>query len=124
MNAMFPALIVPGTTNNMTGVAVVTSLVMDMRTIYACAIQAKWTGTAVGTFSIQGSLDYKPNQAGGTPLNSGTWDDMGITPANLPAGSANHTLIDIGATGIPFIRIVYTNSSGTGTLTVYGNSKG
>ncbi len=106
----------------MTGTSIVISKVIDARTAYAVALQLYWTG-ATGTFSIQGSMDYQANALGNNVINDGNWDDLGITPASLPAGSAGHTLIDIAATGIAYVRVVYTNVSGTGILTGMGGAK-
>lgn len=116
-----PVAIIPAVTNNMTGVIVVTSAVVDLRTNTCASLQAVWTGTAAGSFSIQGSLTYKPNAVGGQAI-AGTWDDIGASFAD-PAGSAGHSLVDLALTGIPFIRVVYTNASGTGTLLVMACSK-
>lgn len=106
----------------MTGTTALTSTVLDIRTLRACAFQATWTGTPTGTIAIQGSIDY--SQGLTSVISSGTWVDMGISVSNPPAGSVGSVLIDVGMTGVPFIRLVYTNASGTGTLSVKASGKG
>lgn len=109
-----PIVIIPATANNMTGTSVLTSLVADMRQRHASSFQMIWTGTPVGSFSIQGSLDYAENSAGAV-MTAGTWNDLGIT-VSAPAGSASAVVVDISLTGIPYMRLVYTNASGSGAL--------
>lgn len=117
-----PYVIVPAAANNMTGTAAITSIVMDMRTMPIGAIQAIWTGTPTGVFVVKGSLDYKPNPAGGV-LVAGTWDPLSVS-LSAPAGAAGHSSLDIGLTGFPFLQVVYTNATGTGALSVMAFSKG
>lgn len=117
-----PIVLVVGTANNMTGTTVITSHVMDFRLLRAGSIQCIWTGTPNGAFSLQGSLDYQLDP-GGNVLKAGTWDDLGVT-LGAAAGSAGSDLLDIAVTGIPWLRIQYTNTSSTGTLTIYGHGKG
>lgn len=124
MATMFPTQLFGVNGLPMTGTSTTISEVIDVRNSYAMAIQLYWSGTPTGTFSIQGSMNYNLSTLGSNVLNAGTWDDMGITTANSPAGSAGHTLIDITATGISWIRVVYTNSSGSGTLTGMAQTKG
>lgn len=119
-----PKILIPGAANNMTGTSVITSAVLVIRTLSCAAIQAVWTGTPTGTFSIQGSLDYNPDaMSNGLPLSAGTWRDIGVS-LTAPSGSASDALADIALSGIPYIRVVYTNASGNGTLTVTGFAKG
>lgn len=117
-----PLTIIPGTANNMTGTAVLTSKVMDWRTIRAGSIQVVWTGTPTGVFVVQGSTNYTVDPSGET-RNAGDWKDLGISVL-APAGSAGEDEVDISITGISWIRIIYTNASGTGTLTATGSGKG
>ena len=89
------------------------------------AVHLIWTGTPVGTFAIQGSVDYNPGlpQSGAGPYNAGHWeplplvDQFGIAP--VAAGSANSNLINLEFMGFPWIRAVYTNASGTGVLNIW-----
>ena len=99
------------TTNNMTGTTVLsTTLALDIRTMPRACIVASWTGTPNGTFSVQGSVDGI------------LFADMGIT-VNPAVGSADNRFIDLTETGADFVKLVYTNTSSTGTLTVKGSAK-
>lgn len=89
----------------MTGTAVLTSNAINIETLPLAGVYISWTGTPQGSFSLQGSID-------GTHFA-----DMGISiPA--PGGSAGSCLIDPITTSCRFLRVKYTNSSSTGTLTV------
>jgi hypothetical protein len=82
-----------------------TSDVINLRRheTYAC-IQVAWTGTTAGTLKLQVSND------------STQWDDLdGITVT--PAGSDSQDLWVIYAASFQFMRVVFTRTSGTGTLT-------
>lgn len=121
MGLIMPLVILPGVTNNMTGVAVLTSKVISLVLSNSASIQAIWTGTPTGVFSIQSSLDYSEN-GDGSVKNPGTWDDLGIGVV-APSGSSGSAFVDMALTGIFYIRVVYTNSSGTGTLVVFAGVK-
>jgi hypothetical protein len=114
--------IVPSTANNMTGTAVVTSSVVRLKDINQGSIQAIWTGTPVGVFDVQASLDYSLNPDGSV-RNAGHWASLGAS-LSAPAGSASNALVDLALTGVPWIRLVYTNASGTGTLSALLYGKG
>lgn len=72
------------------------------------SIQLVFTGTPVGEFKLQGSLD------GGTPSN---WTD--ITGSEESVTEAGDILWNAQGVGYRWVRLVYTSTSGTGTLTVY-----
>lgn len=77
------------------------------------ALEVQWTGTAVGTFSVDGS-------------NNGTVWYPTNTDVNNPtgAGSSDNTLIGVSRVEFKFLSLSYTNSSGSGTLTVTATAKG
>ena len=88
-----------------------------------------WTGTSpVGTASIQVSNDYS-QYADGSVNNPGTWTTMpvqynGTTVTSVPVtGNTGNGFIDVDLTAAYAIRLVYTASSGTGTLQVIINGK-
>lgn len=96
-----------------------TSPATPLQQQYAVNIQAIWSGSPVGTFVIQTSLDYSPGgvSAGsvGVPPNAGTWDTY---PGSQQSSSgANSCTWDIPAFGARWFRVKYTSSSGSGTLT-------
>lgn len=120
-----PTPIVP--TGAMTGTNTIYSQVFDCRSLEIGTFAPTWTGTPTGTFEVQVSLDYVPNNGaiGAAPLNAGTWNNIAAAPSN-PAGSAGNTYIPSFATGCGYIRLSYTNSSGTGVLggTFFGKTRG
>jgi hypothetical protein len=85
-----------------------------------------WTGTPVGTFAIQVSNTYAQN-AEGAVSNAGSWSTLptssfqGTYP--VPAGSPGNGFLDVVGTEAYAIRLVYTATSGTGTLTVLAAAK-
>lgn len=72
------------------------------------SIQVVFTGTPVGEFKLQGSLDA------GTPSN---WTD--ITGSAESVTEAGDILWNAQGVGYRWVRLVYTSTSGSGTLTIY-----
>ncbi len=88
-----------------------------------------WSGTSpVGTLVLQVSDDYKLNPKGAVE-NAGTWNTApvsvdGSTETSMPVtGNTGTGFIDILGTGAYAIRLVYTATSGSGTLTAVVNGK-
>jgi len=75
------------------------------------AVHAVWTGTPTGTLKAQASLD------------GANWIDIPSVTQSL-AGSAGGVLWQLTDIGYNNLRVVYTFSSGTGSLTVFVNAKG
>lgn len=73
---------------------------------------AVWTGTPTGNLDIQVSND-----------NGTTWTALTITGVTQPSGSDGSHIFHI--TSLPFerIRLIYTASSGSGTLNVWMSAK-
>lgn len=70
-------------------------------------IQVVWTGTPTGTIDIQVSMD---------PDNLG-WQSVPFDPTpDQPAGSSGSDWYEINQTPAGYVRLVYTASSGTGTM--------
>lgn len=97
--------------------ASLTSQVVDGRYLEQIKWQLVWAGTPTGTFSLQESLDYNP------VTQVGTWfdDGAGITG---PSGSAGSAMINLMNRAPAFYRVVYTRTSGTGTLNVWASGAG
>lgn len=94
----------------------VTSDATNTQQLYAFSYQMEWTGAPTGTFTLQGSLDHSvyPN---GAVQNAGTWNTLPATVTGSAGGSAGSGIYDGIATGIPWIRVIYT-STATGTETI------
>ena len=95
-----------------------TSGVTNISGVDNIAIQLVWTGSPTGSFDVQVSLDYRPNPVGGTPLNAGTWASLTLDKTVAAAGSASNDMVFLYAIPAPYLRTVYTATSGTGSLTV------
>lgn len=86
----------------------------------------EWTGNPVGTFEVQVSNTYT-QAPDGTVINAGNWNTLpsssftGTYP--VPAGVADHGFLDVVGTEAYAVRLVYTRTSGTGTLTVIPAAK-
>lgn len=84
------------------------------------AIQLNFTGTPTGTFTVQAALDYDPN-ASSLP---GTWVTVSLNGTTLSAaGAASQILIEYPYVCVPYLRVVYTASSGTGALDIWVSGK-
>jgi len=88
-----------------------------------------WSGaTPVGTVSVQVSNDYSLNEDG-TINNPGTWNTMTLNYNGTPTtaipvtGSTGNGFIDVDATAAYAIRLIYTFTSGSGTLKAVVNGK-
>ena len=80
--------------------------------------QFQWTGTPTGVFKVQTSLSYNP------ATGSGFWDDYPFSPAlTAPSGSAGHFSVEMEEVTAAFLRVVYTPTSGSGSLNVWTNAK-
>ena len=100
-----------------------------LQSISQVCYSVNWTGTSpVGTISVQASNDYSLNP-NGTVENPGTWSTMvlqynGTAVTTIPiSGNTGNGLIDITDTAAYAIRLVYTFTSGTGTMTATVSGK-
>jgi hypothetical protein len=101
----------------MTGTSKVSTNYIDVDHISAAAFDIRWTGTPTGTLIIEESL------------NSTTWytvNSSAIVNPSLtsPTGSAGSELLHVPCRATHYLRVTYTNSSGSGALTVYAHANG
>lgn len=87
-----------------------TSEIINLEHISAVAISAVYTGSPVGTVKVQRSNDQV------------TWDD--VPSSSTAVSAAGTTSWDIWVVPYPYARVVYTRTSGTGSLTVKAYGKG
>lgn len=74
--------------------------------------QVDFTGVPNGTFSVEGTI------------NGTTWQGLTLTPAApVAAGAAGGFVVNLNQVPYEQIRLVYTRTSGTGSLTVWAMSK-
>lgn len=74
-----------------------------------------WTGSPTGTFSVQISNTVTLN-AQGAVATAGSWTTLTLSSSISAAGSADNAFINLAGVEAYAIRLVYTRSSGTGTL--------
>lgn len=91
-----------------------------------CSFQIVWSGTSpVGTVAIEGSNDANINSG----IDAGTWEPLpilysGASVNSIPlSGNSGKGMIDMLITAIYAVRVKYTATSGTGTMTVTMMSK-
>ena len=96
--------------------ATVTIGPVDLRSIPAAALQLAWTGSPVGTLQLQGTTG-QPTNSSTAQTNSwpGPWSPVGTAVGT--SGINNYTW-DITSTGLSAVQVVYTRTSGTGTITL------
>lgn len=85
----------------------ITSAVTNIQYEDNVAVFLSWAGTPAGTFDVQVSPD---NTA------SSTWDSLPLSSVITASGSADSAVIDLSLMPFPYMRIVYTRTGSTGTL--------
>lgn len=73
--------------------------------------QLTWTGTPTGTFDIEATVD-------GT-----NWEALTLSPAPQATGAAGGTLISLNQIPYAQVRLKYTRTSGTGSLSAWVMTK-
>ncbi len=96
----------------MTGTTTLLSPIQNIQNFDNIGLQVEWTSTAIGTISVQCSVD-------GTVFDALTFDPL----LTQPAGASGHYLIDLNQVPFPYLQVKYVNASSTGVLNVYMFSK-
>lgn len=91
--------------------ATVVSQSIQLGQMVNCAFQAVFTGSPVGVIKLQV-----------TGNNGVTWTDVAGSAYSIT--TAGDVAWDYPNIGFPLLRCIYTKTSGTGTLNVYGYAKG
>ena len=97
--------------------ASITSAVTQIQFLDNVGYQFVFTGSPVGEISIQISIDYAQDSQG-VVSNAGTWTPLTLSPTASVA-SAGNIYVDLNQLSAPWIRAVYTKTSGTGILNAY-----
>lgn len=116
--AMRPTPVVLLTNGVMTGTTVLNSAAQQLVNIFAYSIQGIITGSAAGTIKLQASNDqaFAPS----VPTN---WTD--ITGSSQSVSGAGTVMWNVLSNpSYAWVRVVYTNATGTGTLTLNFFGKG
>lgn len=99
----------------MTGTTAVAGPWINISNFKTVAFQAAWTGTPTGTFAINVSADLDPT---GSPVLGATALTLPSSPSPNPAGAAGSWVFFLSGLSTPWVQLVYTNASSTGTLNV------
>lgn len=101
----------------------ITSQVTIIQNLSMLSYDISWTGTApVGVMSVQISNTYSQN-ADGSVRNPGNWTTLVLSSPTPVSGSPGNGFIDIDAIAAYAMRLVYTRTSGTGTMNAIINGK-
>lgn len=85
--------------------------------------QLHWTGAPVGTFDFQISSNHMQDSQGAV-IQAGNWISLPLDPAIVAAGAPDEAYVDLNQMSAQYVRLVYTRTSGTGTLDAYVVGKG
>jgi hypothetical protein len=97
----------------------------DVRGVDNIGAEFVWTGTPTGTLKLQASSDPPTDNSSGPPANV-TWNDVPASMATFPsqpAGGPSSCIVPVLNFPWAWLRVVYTRTSGTGTLQAYFNGK-
>lgn len=86
---------------------------------YNYSIQLVFTGTPGGSFSLQASNDTGSIDATHPDVSTHgvmNWTDVQDSPVTVAA--AGDLMYDVRIAGYNYVRVIYTRTSGTGTITV------
>lgn len=101
----------------------ITSAVTIIQKLSLVSYSIEWTGTSpVGEMSVEVSNDYSQN-ADGTVKDAGTWNALPLSAATSVSGNSDNGFIDIDGSAGYALRLVYTRTSGTGTMNAVVSAK-
>lgn len=97
--------------------ATITSAVTNIQFLDNVGYQFVFTGSPVGEITIEVSIDHSENSQG-VVSTAGTWTALTLTPT-ASVSAAGNIYVDLNQLSAPWVRAVYTKTSGTGTLNAY-----
>lgn len=101
----------------------VTSDVVEIRQQDNVGVQLNWTGSPVGTFYFQVSMDYMKDIYNNV-VNPGNWVTLTVTPGIAASGTPDSAYVDLNQLSAPYLRVIYVASSGTGSVDILISAKG
>lgn len=109
----------------MTGTDTITSDAIPVDQLWGFAIQAVWTGTPNGQLKLQASCDapLRAGQVSDGDSNVTNWVDVSDSFYTV-SGTAGNYMWNFASVGFRFVRLSYTNVSGTGELSAVLCAKG
>jgi len=106
----------------LSGTSTVNSSPVSILMLDNIGLQLNVSGTSNGTFTVQISIDYAKD-AEGNVTNAGHWISLGVTQV-LTSGSPNEIYFDLNQLSATWVRVSYTNTSGSGNVTGFASGKG
>lgn len=100
----------------------VTSSATNIAYLDNVGVQFNYTGSAIGSFSVQVSIDYAQDNQG-VITNAGTWIPLTLSPTPSANAVAGSIYIDLNQLSAPWIRTAYVANSGTGVMSSYITAK-
>lgn len=102
--------------------ASITSEVTIIQKLSMISYDIAWTGTSpVGSITVEVSNSYVKDASGVVSV-AGNWTTLPVSAMSV-SGNSGNGFLDIDAISAYAIRLVYTRTSGTGSLTVIINGK-
>jgi len=80
------------------------------------------TSSAIGVFAVQVSADYFQDIEGNV-TNAGNWTTIPLPSSPTLSGSNETIYIDLNQLSAPWIRVIYTPASGSGTVNGFITAK-
>lgn len=104
-----------------------TSDITNIQFLDNIGLEWVWSGSPVGNFQVQISADYDPNEkvAGNwVPLLFTYWNGSAfVTDYNIPTTMGSPYYIDLTLLSAPWLKVIYSNTSGSGTLNEFLTAK-
>lgn len=108
------------TNGDMSG-ASITSSITNIQFLDNVGVQLNWSGsTPIGTIVVQVSADHAQDAEGNVTV-AGNWISLPVSIS--VSGNTGSGYFDLNQLSSPWIRVVYTKTSGTGTLNGYVTGK-
>ena len=105
----------------------ITSPVTSIEFLDNIGYQIDYSGSPVGTFSVQVSADYNQDYQGNV-MNAGSWVTVPVTYWNgttfvdsttIPTTVSSPVFVNLNQLSAPWVRVVYTFASGSGSLNIW-----
>lgn len=104
------------------------SLPIDVIDLEGYSIQATFGTLAAagvtGSFKLQASCDRADQRSAANVVVSNWTDVSGSTQAVMTSGSSNSVMWNVSGVYYPWLRLVYTNTAGSGSLSARFSGKG
>ena len=120
---LVPYNVIPPIAGNMLSILVSLPTKVQMEDVIGYSLN--WSAGATGTFSFQCSADYTPNAPfpSDYSASAGTWTPITLNNTITASGTADNAYVDLQLLSAPWVRVVYTPASGTGTLSAWVTAK-